>query len=71
MFDGLGRIMLTVGGVLILLGVLFTLLGRFIPLGKLPGDIMIRRENFVFYFPVVTMIVVSLLLTLFFNLLRR
>ena len=71
MFEGLGRIILTVGGILIFIGIIFTLLGRFIPLGKLPGDIIVRRKNFVFYFPVVTMVVISLLLTLFFNLLRR
>lgn len=71
MFENLGRFMLIAGGVLLVLGVVFTVAGRFLPLGRLPGDIIIRRENFVFYFPVVTMIIVSLLLTLFFNLLRR
>ncbi len=71
MFENLGRFMLIAGGVLLVLGVVFTVAGRFLPLGRLPGDIIIRRENFVFYFPVVTMIIVSLLLTLFLNLLRR
>ncbi len=71
MFENLGRFMLIAGAVLLVLGVVFTVAGRFLPLGRLPGDIIIRRENFVFYFPVVTMIIVSLLLTLFFNLLRR
>lgn len=71
MFEGLGRIMLIVGGILVLAGALLSVAGRFIPLGKLPGDIIIRRENFVFYFPVVTMIVISVLLTLFFNFFRR
>ena len=40
-------------------------------LGRLPGDILVRRGNFTFYFPVVTSIVVSLLLTLIFAMLRR
>ncbi len=40
-------------------------------LGRLPGDILVRRGNFTFYFPVVTSIVISLLLTLIFALLRR
>ncbi len=71
MFENLGRFMLIAGAVLLVLGVVFTVAGRFLPLGRLPGDIIIRRENFVFYFPVVTMIIVSLLLTLFLNLLRR
>jgi hypothetical protein len=70
-FEGLGRILMILGGVLLVVGVLFTLFGRFLPLGRLPGDIVIRRENFVFYFPVVTMIIVSLLLTFVFSLFRR
>lgn len=51
-------------------GVTLTLLGLFwptlakIPLGRLPGDIIIRRENFVFYFPLTTMILVSIVFTL-------
>jgi len=40
-------------------------------LGRLPGDILLRRGNFTFYFPVVTSIVLSLILTLLFALLRR
>jgi hypothetical protein len=40
-------------------------------LGRLPGDILVRRGNFTFYFPVVTSIVISLLLTLIFAMLRR
>jgi hypothetical protein len=40
-------------------------------LGRLPGDILVRRGNFTFYFPVVTSIVISLLLTLLLSLLRR
>jgi DUF2905 family protein len=40
-------------------------------LGRLPGDILVRRGNFTFYFPVVTSIVLSLMLTLLIALLRR
>ena len=71
MFEGLGRILIILGGIFLVAGILFTVFGRFLPLGRLPGDIVIRRENFVFYFPVVTMIIISLLLTLVFSLLRR
>lgn len=39
--------------------------------GKLPGDIRIEKENFRFYFPVVTMIIVSILLTIIINLLKK
>jgi hypothetical protein len=39
--------------------------------GRLPGDIRIERENFRFYFPIVTMVVLSILLTIIINILRR
>ncbi len=62
---------------LILIGVLFIAAGllwpwlKNLPLGRLPGDIVIHRENFRFYFPVTTSIVVSLLLTLLLWLFRK
>jgi hypothetical protein len=60
---------LVVGGiVLIVVGVLWQLVGRFIPLGRLPGDIVIERENVRVYFPVVTMIIISVLLSILFSL---
>jgi hypothetical protein len=40
-------------------------------LGKLPGDIRIERENFRFYFPVTTMIIVSVIITILINLFKR
>lgn len=40
-------------------------------LGKLPGDIKIEKANFSFYFPVVTMIIISIVLTLLINILKR
>lgn len=40
-------------------------------LGRLPGDIRIQRDNFSFYFPITTMILLSLVLTLLFNLFRK
>ena len=41
------------------------------PIGRLPGDISIRRGNFTFYFPLATSIIASILLTLLLTLLRR
>lgn len=53
---------LIIGGVvLVVIGLLWQLGGRFLPLGKLPGDIVVEKENFRFYFPVVTCIVISIL----------
>lgn len=63
------------GRVLIFVGLAIAAIGLLIsygaPIGRLPGDIVIRRGNFTFYFPLVTSIVVSLLLTLLLMLLRR
>lgn len=51
-------------------GVLLYFGGR-LGIGKLPGDIYIRRGNFTFYFPIVTSIIASIILTLIFALFRR
>ena len=59
-----GRLLILAGVVLVALGVIVMLAGRLTPLGRLPGDFVFRRGNFTFYFPVVTSIVLSILLTL-------
>ena len=59
-----GRLLMIAGGVLLLLGALFSLGGRIPWLGRLPGDIVIERENFRFYFPLATSIVISVILSL-------
>jgi len=59
--------------VFILIGVIFILIGLFYPylsslgLGKLPGDIVIERKNFNFYFPITTSIILSILISLLFK----
>ncbi len=63
MLGQIGRIMLLVGLVLAVLGGLFMLFGRLVPSGRLPGDIVVKRPGFTFYFPLATMIVVSILLS--------
>jgi hypothetical protein len=64
-----------VGRALVLLGLGIAALGLLImlglPLGRLPGDIYVRRGSFSFYFPLATSIVLSVLLTLLFTLFRR
>ena len=65
-----GRLLLILGVLLALVGGLLLLLSR-LGLGRLPGDIYIQRENFVFYFPLMTGLLLSLVLTLLFHLLRR
>lgn len=53
---------------LVVLGALFLVLGRtHLPIGRLPGDVLYRGKNTVFYFPIVTSILLSVLLSLIFT----
>ncbi len=67
----LGKVLILLGSLLIIAGLFFTYGGRIPLLGKLPGDIRIQRENFSFYFPLATCLVISALLSLIFWLFRR
>jgi hypothetical protein len=71
MFDSLGKLLILFGVVLALLGGLLLLVGKVPFLGRLPGDIAIRRGNWSFYFPLTTSIVISILLTLLLSLFGR
>jgi hypothetical protein len=64
----MGKVLI-VGG-LVMAGIGLLMLAG-IPFGRLPGDFMIRRGNASFYFPLATSVVISILLTLLFALLRR
>jgi hypothetical protein len=64
------RILIVAGIVLVVLGILWPFLTR-LGIGRLPGDIVIERESFRFYFPLVTSILLSLVLTALFWLFRR
>lgn len=66
----LGRILLVLGIVLVVVGGL-AVLGVRLPFGRLPGDIAIEGERGGFYFPVVTMIIVSIVLTVVLNIFLR
>ena len=67
----LGKFLVVAGTVIILLGAI--LWSGFAPtwLGRLPGDIRIEREHSVFYFPIVTCIIISIVLSLLFSIFRR
>jgi hypothetical protein len=71
MFDSLARMLIVLGIVLALLGGVLLLVERMPFLGRLPGDIVIRRQNWSLYFPLTTSIVISVLLTLLFSLFSR
>lgn len=66
-----GKTIIILGLILVGLG-LIMLYGPKIPwLGKLPGDITLKRENFTFYFPLASSIVISIILTILFSMFRR
>lgn len=67
----IGRLLVIVGCTLLILGLVLTFAGRVPGLGRLPGDIVYRRGNFTFYFPLATSIVLSLVLTALLWLFRR
>lgn len=59
-----GKVIIISGLILVLVGVLFLLFGKLSPLGKLPGDIVIKKENFSFYAPITTSLLLSLIISL-------
>ena len=67
----IGKTLIVLGGILVLVGVFLSLGGKLPWLGRLPGDIVIQRDNFTVYVPVVTSIVISVVLSLLFMLFRR
>ncbi|MBB2157442.1 DUF2905 domain-containing protein [Gluconacetobacter diazotrophicus] len=66
----MSRPLIALGVILVLAGLLWPVLSR-LPLGRLPGDIVIQRPNFTFYAPIATCIVISAVLSLIFWLIRR
>lgn len=68
--DSLGKMILTLGIVFVVMG-LFLILGGKFGLGKLPGDIYIKKGNVTFFFPIVSSIILSIILSLILNLFRR
>ncbi|NCO24380.1 MAG: DUF2905 domain-containing protein, partial [bacterium] len=62
-FNMLGKTLLLFGVVLIILGTIFLLVGKLPFSGRLPGDIVIQRKNFVFYFPLGLCVLISIILT--------
>lgn len=63
----LSKTLMIVGAIIFVIGLLMP----FLHLGKLPGDIMIKKGNATFYFPIITSIVVSIILSVIFHFLGR
>lgn len=73
MLPQLGKLLMIMGLVFLAVGGLLLFSDRlpFLRIGRLPGDVIYRRGNFTFYFPIVTSIVISLILTLLFYVFGR
>jgi hypothetical protein len=68
--ESLAKLLLIGGAILGAAGLVILLAGR-LGLGRLPGDIFIQRENVTFYFPLATMLIISIILTIIANLIKR
>ena len=69
--QGIGKALIAIGILLAVIGGALVLSGKLPWIGRLPGDIVIQRKNFTFYFPLATSILISILLTLIFWLFGR
>jgi hypothetical protein len=67
----LGKMFIVAGIVMVVIGLAFVFADRIPFLGRLPGDIYVKRERFSFYFPITTSIVISIVLTIIFWIFRK
>ncbi|MBP6940383.1 MAG: DUF2905 domain-containing protein [Syntrophorhabdaceae bacterium] len=67
----MGKVFIVLGALFIVIGLAFTFGDKVPFLGKLPGDIYIKRERFSFYFPLTTSILISIVLTILFSIFRK
>ncbi len=70
-FDSIGKTLIILGLVLVAAGGVLLLFKQIPFLGKLPGDMLIQKKNFTFYFPLSTSILISVLVTLLFYLFNK
>jgi hypothetical protein len=70
-FNSFAKMIILAGIVLTLVGILLLLVGKVPFFGKLPGDIMVQRKNFTFYFPLASGILLSIILTILLNIFLR
>ncbi len=69
--DHIGRLLILAGVFVTILGLVLVFANKVTFLGKLPGDIFVQKGNFQFYFPIVTGLVISLVLTIIVNVIIR
>ncbi|PRO65003.1 DUF2905 domain-containing protein [Alkalicoccus urumqiensis] len=65
------KLLLLIGVICIAAALIWMLFGRFLPIGRLPGDFLFQRGSTTFYFPLMTSIIISIVLSLLFMLFRR
>jgi hypothetical protein len=70
-FQSIGRVLIVFGIIFVAAGILLIFVPKIPWLGKLPGDILIQKRNTTFYFPLVTCIIISIVLTILFSLIGR
>lgn len=68
--ESIGRLLILLSILIFCIGIILVL-GSKVGLGKLPGDILFKKGNITFYFPIVTSIIISIILSIILNLLRR
>ena len=69
--NSLGKALILLGLALIVIGLIITFGGKLSWFGRLPGDIYIQKRNFTFFFPIMTSVLISVILSLIFMLLRH
>lgn len=65
------NVIIIAGIILIIFGVILKFTSIFNQIGKLPGDILIKKENFTFYMPITSMIIISVVVSLIIKFLRK
>lgn len=70
-FGEAGKLLVVIGIILIIAGLFLIFHGKIPLLGRLPGDIVVKRGNFTFFFPLTTMIIISVVVSLIFLLFRK
>ena len=67
----IGKLFIILGVVLVVVGLGITFADKIPYIGRLPGDIYIKRERFSFYFPIATSLIISIILTILFSIFRK
>ena len=70
-FGALGKMLILLGVFIIVIGIFFVIGDKIPWIGRLPGDIIIKKEKFTFYFPITTSVLISIILTFLFWIFRR